>query len=95
MIHMRIATTFSFIVKTTIDVWSAANVWHLIAVSLVILITCQPSFFNLLQQMSSSTTIMWSIWKAHNRKVWQHVSGTTILERAKHVLEGWMSANRT
>ena len=39
---------------------------------------------------------MWSIWKARNLKLWQQVSDSTvtILERAKHLLEGWRIANR-
>jgi len=39
---------------------------------------------------------MWSIWKSRNLKLWQHVSESTvtILERAKHLLEGWRKANR-
>jgi len=39
---------------------------------------------------------MWSIWKARNLKLWQQVSYSTftILERARHLLEGWRNANR-
>ncbi|XP_024634509.1 uncharacterized protein [Medicago truncatula] len=38
---------------------------------------------------------MWSIWKARNLKIWQQVSDSTftILEREKHLLEGWRIAN--
>ena len=38
---------------------------------------------------------MWSIWKARNLKLWQQVSDSsvTILERVKHLLEGWRNAN--
>jgi len=57
--------------------------------------------FNLLQkfpasQVESIVTIMWSIWKSRNLKLWQQVSESTvtILERAKHLLEGWRKANR-
>ncbi|XP_024626609.1 uncharacterized protein [Medicago truncatula] len=41
-------------------------------------------------------TIIWSIWKARNLKLWQQVtdSPTTMMVRAIHLLEGWRSANR-
>jgi len=57
--------------------------------------------FDLLQKLSASqvesiVTIMWGIWKSRNLKLWQQVSESTvtILERAKHLLEGWRRANR-
>jgi ribonuclease HI len=57
--------------------------------------------FNLLQKLTAAQTeiivsIMWSIWKARNLQVWQQVtdSTTTILERARHLLDGWRKANR-
>ena len=87
--------------KTTIDVWSAANVWHLIALSLNHFDNTPNIIFNLLQKLSAAqveiiVTIIWSIWKARNLKLWQHVSFSSIkiLERAKHLLEGWKIANR-
>jgi len=43
-----------------------------------------------------TVTLMWSIWKARNLKLWQQVSDSsvTVLERAKHLLKSWRSANR-
>jgi len=86
--------------KTNIDVWSATNVWHLIAQSLSHFNNVPDIIFNLLQQvlaiqLETIATIMWSIRKALNLKLWQHVSdsSTTTLERAKHILEGWRSVN--
>jgi len=87
--------------KTAIDVWNAANVWHLIAPSLNQFDNAPDIIFNLLQKLSASqvenvVTIMWSIWKSRNLKLWEHVSESTvtILERAKHLLECWRKANR-
>ena len=57
--------------------------------------------FNLLQRLSVAqieniVTIIWSIWKAWNLKLWQQVSDSTVtvLERARHLLAGWRNANR-
>ena len=87
--------------KTTIDAWNAANVWHLIAPSLNQFDNASDVIFDLLQKLSASqvesiVTIMWGIWKSRNLKLWQQVSESTvtILERAKHLLEGWRRANR-
>jgi hypothetical protein len=86
--------------KIAIDVWNAANVRCLIASSLSHFDNASDIIFNLLQQVSAAqletiATIMWSIWKGHNLKLWQHVldSSTTILEITKHILEGWRSTN--
>lgn len=87
--------------QTTIDIWHSANVWHLISPSLNQFDNDPNIIFNLLQKLSTTqtetiVTIMWSIWKARNLKLWQQVSNSTvtILERAKHLLEGWRIANR-
>ena len=77
------------------------NVWHLISPSLNQFDNAPDIIFDLLQkfptaQIESIVTIMWSIWKARNMKLWQQVSDSsvTILERAKHLLEGWRNVNR-
>jgi len=87
--------------KTAIDAWNAANVWHLIAPSLNQFDNAPDIIFDLLQKLSASqvesiVTIMWSIWKSRNLKLWQQVSKSTvtIMERAKHLLEGWRKAHR-
>ncbi|XP_024636268.1 uncharacterized protein [Medicago truncatula] len=70
----------------TVNIWQTANLWHLIA----------PSIHQFDNAPDNIVTIMWSIRKARNMKLWQQVSDSTftILERAKHLLEGWRSANR-
>jgi hypothetical protein len=100
-IHTRITTTYFFHWKTAIDAWNVANVWHLIAPSLNQFDNAPDIIFNLLQKLSASqvesiVTIMWSFWKSCKLKLWQQVSESTvtILERAKHLLEGWRKANR-
>ncbi|XP_039685106.1 uncharacterized protein [Medicago truncatula] len=47
-------------------------------------------------QIEIVATTMWSIWKARNMKLWQQVANSTtvILDRAKHLLDGWRQANR-
>jgi hypothetical protein len=81
-------------------VWNVDNVWHLIAPSLRHFDNAPVIIFNLLQdvlakQSETIATIMWSIWKACNLKLLDHVSdsSTTIMDRTKHLLEGWKNAN--
>jgi len=87
--------------KIAIDVLNAVNVWHLIAPYLNQFDNASYITFNLLQKLYASqvenvVTIMWSIWKSLNLKLWQQVSESTvtIMERAKHLLKGWKKANR-
>jgi len=101
MTPMRISTTYFFHCKTANDVWNAANVWHLISSSLSHFHNVPDIIFNLLQQLSTFqieiiNTIMWSISKDRNLKLWQQVSNLSvrILQRAKHLLKGWRNANR-
>jgi len=87
--------------QMVVDTWHAANIWHEISPLLSQFDNAPDIIFNLLEKLPSVqieriVTIMWSIWKARNLKLWQHVSDSTvtILERAKHLLEGWRAANR-
>jgi len=40
-------------------------------------------------------TILWSLWKSRNMRVWQNITETcqTVVERARHLLFGWRVAN--
>ncbi|XP_024634347.2 uncharacterized protein [Medicago truncatula] len=85
----------------SIDIWQTTNLWHLISPALHQFDNAPDIIFNLLHNLSAAqieniVTIMWSIWKARNLKLWQQVSNsfTAILERAKHLLDGWRKANR-
>jgi len=84
-----------------VDIWQSVNMWHLISPSLSQFDNVPDIIFNLLQRLSAAqiehiVTIMWSIWKSRNLKLWQQVSDSTvtILERARHLPEGWREANR-
>ena len=84
-----------------VNIWQTSNIWHLITPSLNQFDNAPDILFNLLQKLSAAqieniVTIIWSIWKARNLKLWQQVSDSTvtILERAKHLLTGWRNANR-
>nr|ABN05778.1 Polynucleotidyl transferase, Ribonuclease H fold [Medicago truncatula] len=84
-----------------IDIWQTTNIWHLITPSLNQFDNAPDIIFNLLQRLSAAqieniVTIMWSLWKARNLRLWQQVSDSTvtILERARHLLEGWRNVNR-
>jgi len=53
------------------------------------------TFSNLpLVQRKLFVTIMWSLWKRRNLKLWQQQNETItqVLERAKHILDDWRSA---
>jgi len=41
-------------------------------------------------------TIMWSLWKSRNMKLWQQQFETSsqVFQRATHVLEEWRTAQR-
>jgi ribonuclease HI len=47
-------------------------------------------------QLKLFVTILWSIWKSRNLKLWQQEeeNNNNIIERAKHLLEGWRITNR-
>ncbi|XP_039687155.1 uncharacterized protein [Medicago truncatula] len=75
--------------------------WDLISPLLNQFDNAPDIIFNLLQKLSAAqieiiVTIIRSIWKARNLKLCQQVtdSNITILERARHLLEGWRTANR-
>ncbi|KEH43033.1 hypothetical protein MTR_1g081030 [Medicago truncatula] len=64
-------------------VWLAVNVWHLISSSLNKFDNARDIIFNMLQKLSTTqietiVTIMWSIWKAINLKLWQQVSDSSV-----------------
>ncbi|XP_024642261.2 uncharacterized protein [Medicago truncatula] len=85
----------------SIDIWQTTNLWHLISPAFNQFDKAPDIIFNFLHNLSAAqienvVTITWSIWKARNLKLWQQVSNSTtaILERAKHLLDGWRKANR-
>jgi len=49
-----------------------------------------------LVQRELFVTIMWSLWKRRNLKLWQQQNETImqVLERAKHILDDWRSAQQ-
>jgi len=71
--------------KTSIDVWNATNVWHLISPSLNHFDNASDIIFSLLQQLLATQieiiiTIMWSIWKARNFKLCGNMCQTRALQ---------------
>jgi len=63
--------------------------------------SAEDVIFAMLQYGNSSqverfTTILSSMWKSRNLIIWQQTTKTnsSILERAKHLLEDWRDANR-
>jgi len=81
--------------------WWNANLWD--AIDRVIQQDCNISalIFTLLHNLSSGqcelmATIMWSLWKCRNMKLWQQQFeiDSQVLQRATHVLEEWQTAQR-
>jgi len=86
---------------TAVGVWRAAGLWPVIEPLLHRFDDALEIIFYVLEhaavaQQELFVTILWSIWKSRNLKLWQQESENNhnIIERAKHLLEGWKSANR-
>jgi len=86
---------------TAVGVWRAAGLWPVIEPLLHRFDDAPEIIFAVLQHATAAqqelfATILWSIWKSRNLKLWQQESENnhSIIERAKHLLEGWKSANR-
>jgi len=75
---------------TAVGVWRAAGLWHLIEALLQRYDDLPEIIFHLLEnavqvQAELFVTILWSIWKSRNLRLWQNVTETNsnIVSRAK------------
>lgn len=80
--------------------WRAAGLWQIIEPLLHRFDDASDIIFQVLQivtaaQIELFVTILWSIWKSRNLKLWQQEdeNNNNIIERAKHLLEGWRIVN--
>jgi hypothetical protein len=81
-------------------VWRAAGLWQVIEPLLHRFDDAPDIIFQVLQNVTAAqaelfATVLWSIWKSRNLKLWQqeNENNSNIIERAKHLLEGWRIAN--
>ena len=86
---------------TAVGVWRTAGLWHLIEPLLQRYDDAPEIIFHLLEnsvqvQAELFATLLWSIWKSRNLRLWQNVNETNsnIVARAKHLIEDWRFANR-
>jgi hypothetical protein len=85
---------------TPVGVWRAAGLWQVIEPLLHRFDDAPDIIFQVLQNVTAAqaelfATVLWSIWKSRNLKLWQqeNENNSNIIERAKHLLEGWRIAN--
>jgi hypothetical protein len=83
-----------------IQVWRAVNLWKQIDSVLRQNYNMAGVTFTLLQQLNSTqveqfATILWSLWKQINLKLWQqeNETSTQVFECAMHLLEEWRAAH--
>ncbi|KEH18827.1 hypothetical protein MTR_8g028785 [Medicago truncatula] len=85
---------------TAVGIWRSKGLWQVIEPLLHRFDDASEIIFYLLEHGTAVqyelVTIMWSIWKSRNNKLWQQVteSNGNIIERAKHLLEDWRNANK-
>jgi len=79
-----------------VQVWCDVNLWDTINRVLRQDYNIHALIFILLQQFSSGqcelmATIMWSLWKSRNMKLWQQQNelNSHVLHRATHLLDEW------
>jgi len=98
---MRTVITFFFHCCTAVGVWRTAGLWNLIEPLLQRYDDAPEIIFHLLEnavqvQAELLATLLWSIWKSRNLRLWQNVTETNsnIVARAKHLIEDWRFANK-
>ena len=79
--------------------WREVNLWEIIDRTLRQNYNIDALIFSLLDQLPStqkelSVTIIWSLWKRRNLKLWQQQNETCmqVVERARHLLDDWTTA---
>lgn len=86
---------------TARQAWRVVQLWNTIDRTLRKNYNMDALIFTLLDQLplvqrELFVTIMWSMWKRRNLKLWQQQNETImhVLERAKHTLDDWRSAQQ-
>jgi hypothetical protein len=83
-----------------IQVWNRTGLWGSIQHALSTTMSATDAIFSLLQNLSAYlsqrlTTIIWSIWKHRNFRIWDDVTETsaTVVVRARNMVVDWQLAN--
>jgi len=83
-----------------LQVWNITGLWHSVQYAISITDSARAAIFHLLENLSVKltqrlSTVIWSIWKHRNLKVWEDATKTiaTVVERARSVVEDWRLAN--
>jgi ribonuclease HI len=94
LVHLFFACPYA------IQVWNRAGLWAEVDSANASISTAEETIFYLLQNLSEEqsqrlATILWSLWKHRNLKVWEDVTETcdVVVERARVLLEDWQLAN--
>jgi hypothetical protein len=93
-----VARIFS-VCPLSIQAWRAIGLWEKVETIVHTIETVTTDVFMLLQQLDVHQTarmasLMWSIWKHKNLKLWQNVSAmsTQVIDRAIQLIKGWEHA---
>jgi len=83
-----------------IHVWNRTGLWGSVQHALSTTASASEAIFYLLETLSVKLTqrllsVLWSIWKHHNLRVWDDVTETsaTVVERVRNMLADWQLAN--
>jgi hypothetical protein len=81
-------------------VWNRTGLWGSVQHALSNTSLATNVIFSLLEHLSSElsqrlSTVIWSIWKHRNLRVWDDVTETnaTVVERARNMVADWQLAN--
>jgi hypothetical protein len=86
----------------SVQVWQHLGFWNVIRQTRANTGSVAECIFSLLQHYNNEdcqrfTTILWSLWKHRNLKLWEDVNETDgqVIDRALHLIEDWSTANVT
>jgi len=84
----------------TIQVWHTTGLWGSVQHALSQTASTTEAIFYLLENLAVElsqrlSTVMWSIWKHRNLRVWDNVTETSdvVVERARNMVTDWQLAN--
>jgi hypothetical protein len=83
-----------------VQVWRLDDLWNEISAFIQSHSNVEDIIFLLFHNLHISlqqrvATILWSIWKHRNLKLWQNEQQLSVhvVERAKNIMEGWLAAH--
>jgi hypothetical protein len=83
-----------------IQVWNRTGLWSSVQHALTHTTSATDAIFSLLENLSAElsqrlSTVMWSLWKHRNLRVWDDVTETSVVvvERDRNMITDWQLAN--